>query len=63
VYERQQVKLISWFNIPLSARAAEAKGRVPQDVAYVWNRYSIIQKDHEKRLRDKIMELLKEKWW
>ena len=44
-------------------RLAKTKGQVESDLAYLWSRYSATQKDREKKLLEKIKELLKEKWW
>lgn len=44
-------------------RLAQAKGQIPQDVGYLWGRYSTVQKSREAELLRRIEELLKEKWW
>jgi len=63
-YEAKRVR-----DLAEEIRLAEAQGHAPNDLnslrglKHLWNRYSLVQKDREEKLRKKIVELLKEKWW
>jgi hypothetical protein len=57
-YEAKRVR-----DLAEEVRIATAKGVLTSDMAFLWNRYTSIQKDRETKLREKINELLEEKWW
>jgi hypothetical protein len=57
-YEAKRVR-----DMAEEVRIATAKGKLSDDMAFLWSRYTSIQNDREGKLSKKIDKLLKEKWW
>jgi hypothetical protein len=57
-YEARRVR-----DLAEEIRVAKAKGHVPNELNYLWSQYSALQRNSEEKLREKVEELLKEKWW